>query len=101
MSAAFNLVLNSILIPKLRRIDLSEAACDLFCSYMTNMRNACKVQGIISEFLAVNTGIGEGSVLGPLIFLICILETLMMAEEVKSKINDDTDVACDDYEVDC
>ena len=77
------------MIPKLKRIGLSDAACDLICSYMTNRRNACKVQGMISEFLAVHTGIGEGSVLGPLIFLICILETSMMANEVKDRMNND------------
>ena len=54
---------------------------------MTNMRNAYKVQGMISDFLAVTTGISEGSVLGNLDFLICILELSIMAEDVKHFMN--------------
>ena len=48
-----------------------------------------KIQGHVSEFLEVNTGIGEGLVLGPLVFLICILETSMIAEVVKEMLEDD------------
>ena len=54
---------------------------------MTNMRNAYTGQGMITDFLAVTTGISKGLVLGNLDFLICILELSIMAEDVKHFMN--------------
>ena len=86
MSAAFNLVPKEILIPKLIQLGLSEEAAKLIESYMTGRKNACKIQDKVSDFKEVRTGIGEGSVLGPLVFLVCIIETSMIAELVKEEL---------------
>ena len=53
---------------------------------MTNRRNACKIQTIVSTFRPVDTGIGEGSVLGPLVFLVCIMETSMVVDIIKERL---------------
>ena len=86
LSAAFNLCPRQILIPKLRKIGLTEKACQLLESYMTNRRNAVKIQTSISTFRPVDTGIGEGSVLGPLVFLVCIMETSMIVDIIKERL---------------
>ena len=50
---------------------------------MTGRWNAVKVNSHVSDLLDVLTGIGEGSVLEPLVFLVCILETSMIVEVIK------------------
>ena len=50
---------------------------------MTRSRNPFKVNGHVSDFLDVLMGIGEGSVLELLAFLVCILETSMIVEVIK------------------
>ena len=44
----------------------------------------------------METGIGEGSVLGPLIFLVCIMETSMVAEMVKEALTEEDKEAGED-----
>ena len=83
MSAAFNIIPKEVLIPKLWRIGLSREFCQLIFSYMTGRWNAVKVNSHVSDLLNVLTGIGEGSVLEPLVFLVCILETSMIVEVIK------------------
>ena len=51
------------------------------------LRNACKIQGRVSDFKPVDTGIGEGSVLGPLVFLVCIMETSMVVDIIRERLH--------------
>ena len=47
---------------------------------MIGKKNACKVQGSVSEYQSSGEDwLWEGSVIGPLIFLVCIMETSMVA----------------------
>ena len=70
MSAAFNLVAKSIIIPKLRRIGFGVFAAKLLENYLTGRRSVTKVSGVWPTAIQVLTGIGEGSVLGPLVFIL-------------------------------
>ena len=73
MSAAFNLVDKQIIVPKLKRMGVGELAVKLIFSYLTCRKSRVKVKGLYSAWIAVKTGIGEGSVLGPLIFINSLL----------------------------
>ena len=73
-SAAFNLCYKTVLVQKLRQLGCSKEVCQLIWSYMTDRTNSVKVGGHVSEQPEVNTGVGEGSVLGLMIFLVQILE---------------------------
>ena len=73
MSAAFNLVDKQIIVPKLKRMGVGEFAVKLIFSYLTCRKSRVKVKGLYSAWIAVKTGIGEGSVLGPLIFINSLL----------------------------
>ena len=86
MTAAFNVVDKDILIPKMRLLGCSELVCKLIYSYMTGRQNSVKVRSHVSKPVPVSTGIGEGSVLGPLIFLICILEVSCVMEIIREKL---------------
>ena len=84
MSAAFNLVAKSIIIPKLRRIGFGVFAAKLLENYLTGRRSVTKVSGVWSTAIQVLTGIGEGSVLGPLVFILTIVCVSMGLIRVKT-----------------
>ena len=94
LSAAFNVVPKEILIPKLRRLGCSDYVCRLLNSYMSGRYNSVKIGQHVSPPVQVRTGVGEGSVLGPLIFIICILEVSVVMELVMERLqNERPDVA--------
>ena len=108
MSAAFNLVDWKVLIPKLRMIGCSEEVCAMMKSYMLGRRNSVKIADHVSDPVDVSTGVGEGSVLGPLIFLIQILEVSLVMEIVREKlqlehpqVERDTDLKTAQFADDC
>ena len=84
MSAAFNLVAKSIIIPKLRRIGFGVFAAKLLENYLTGRRSVTKVSGVWPTAIQVLTGIGEGSVLGPLVFILTIVCVSMGLIRVKT-----------------
>ena len=83
MSAAFNVVAKEIVVPKLRKLGVGEYATRLIASYLSKRTSRVKVKGKLSEWIMVLTGIGEGSVIGPLIFIITIIcVTMVLARSV-------------------
>ena len=73
MSAAFNLVAKEIIVPKLKQLGVGDFAAKLIHSYLTSRKSRVKIKGMYSAWIQVKTGIGEGSVLGPLIFILTIV----------------------------
>ena len=73
MSAAFNLVVKEVIVPKLKRLGIGEFAAKLLHSYLTSRKSKTKIKGAYSAWIEVKTGIGVGSVLGPLIFILTIV----------------------------
>ena len=56
---------------------------------MTGRSNRVKVNNVTSEPTPVSTGVGEGSVLGPFIFLIQIIEVSEVMEMIKEEVKED------------
>lgn len=92
MSSAFKLVDRKVLIPKLRMIGCSKAVCALMDSYMQGRKNSVKVGEFVTDPVDVKTGVDEGSVLGPIIFLIQILEVSLVMTIVKEKLQNQPDL---------
>ena len=69
---AFDTVQHQLLITKLKGLGLNKLALEWMTSYLHNRTQAVTIQGHLSDPLCVKMGIPQGSILGPLLFLIFI-----------------------------
>ena len=86
ISAGFNLVSREILIPKMQRFGFTESSCDLLDNYLTGRRTRVKIKGIMSPEIGLDTGVGEGSVLGPNFFSCGMTDISVVSSRVKEHL---------------
>ena len=72
LSKAFDTVDHQILISKLEHYGIRGSALELFKSYLTNRNQYVQIDKFKSQTLPINCGVPQGSVLGPLLFLLFI-----------------------------
>ena len=59
---------HQLLLSRLREFGLDTATCGWFSSYLADRHQSTCINAVQSEEVAVDTGVPQGSVLGPLLF---------------------------------
>ena len=72
LQKAFDTVEHDILLPKLEHYCIRDVLNHWFKSYLFNRKQFVSINGHVSNQTSVKYGVSEGSVLGPLLFLIYI-----------------------------
>ena len=70
MSAAFDVVDHSILIDKLKLYGFDDGAVGWMANYLSGRSQAVYIDGALSSFLEVDVDVLQGSILGPLCYIL-------------------------------
>lgn len=91
LAKAFDTVNHKILLKKLYRYGIRGSAYELIKSYLSNRKQRVKTNGVHSQYQQVNTGVPQGTILGPLLFIIYINDMLeLLPNDIISAFADDT-----------
>jgi hypothetical protein len=93
LKKAFDTVNHAILKQKMYNYGLRGKCYDLLSSYLSDRTQLMFVNGVYSTSMQVNTGVPQGSVLGPLLFLIYVNDIKNVVPDVSIRLfADDTNV---------
>ena len=91
---AFDLVDSKILLNKLKWYGFDSLSCNLINNYFSNRRQVVKFNNTMSSSNEINLGVPQGSVLGPLFFLIFINDLPFYLHEFYSILFADDTTLC-------
>ena len=96
LAKAFNSISHKIFLKKAESFNFSEPAVNLLRSFLEERSQCVKIGTEVSEHIFVNHGVPQGTVLGPLIFLLYVND---FSEKIKGDFElvqfaDDTSILC-------
>ena len=86
LKKAFDLVSHEILLQKLQIYGLSDSAVKWFHFYLSDRQQCVKVNGCTSSLLPINQGIPQGTIVGPMLFLIFISDAPLYVQNSNMNI---------------
>lgn len=94
LAKAFDTVSHHILLEKLNVYGICGKSLDWFASYLSNRQQSCVVEGHISKPQKITCGVPQGSILGPLLFLLFINDLPTCLQYTKARMYaDDTSLS--------
>ena len=102
LSKAFDTVNHTILIKKLEYYGIRGIAKDWFCSYLSNRKQLVSIGNVTSDLKPITCGVPQGSVLGPLLFLLYINDFSKSVPDLDFHLfADDSNLFCSHKSLQC
>jgi hypothetical protein len=99
LSRAFDTICHTILLRKLSHYGVSDIAMSWFKSYLQGRTQTTKINDTYSNSEKIDYGVPQGSILGPLLFLIYVNDFQRCHSEISIQYADDTSIIISDKQI--